>query len=322
MSGKINANVYIPPFEVVTCIGYFQNRACVYLVCIPFNPFFHLRRYFALSSQRLESLRTSSRASSPTSPPSTAFTTSSCCLSSKHASLENGERWKPKRGEMDCCEGMGSGSLPSQQEMYLSRACFSADFSCRSQIISPEILFSQINPITWFAGTLIPIKRLRRPGQIDFHNHFQSFYSCDPFVWLVGTPTLESETSCRNWLLSWRCTVNTWRTLTGPWTWSTPGHSGPHSSRALCRTYRWASILSHLCHHRWGLRLDHVSVFVLGPPETGGVREPDVAAPHAGASSEDSPLRAAAQRLPEEAARGRSGPKRCWKWDFAQLWVI
>lgn len=41
---------------------------------------------------------------------------------------------------------------------------------------------------------------------------------------------------------------------------------------------------------------------VSDPTETGCVWEPDVAAPHAGAGPEDSSLRAAAQRLPEEAA--------------------
>lgn len=52
--------------------------------------FFHCR-YFALSSQRLESLRTSLQGSSPTSPLSTASMTSSCSLSSRRALLENGE---------------------------------------------------------------------------------------------------------------------------------------------------------------------------------------------------------------------------------------
>lgn len=52
--------------------------------------FFHCR-YFALSSRRLESLRTSLRGSSPTSPLSTASMTSSCSLSLRHALQENGE---------------------------------------------------------------------------------------------------------------------------------------------------------------------------------------------------------------------------------------
>lgn len=50
------------------------------------------------------------------------------------------------------------------------------------------------------------------------------------------------------------------------------------------------------------------------PSEAGCVWEPDVAAPHAGAGSKDSSLRAVAQRLPEEAAWWRSGPKRCREW--------
>lgn len=58
-----------------------------YVVFFFFNPC----RYFALSSQRLESLRTSLQGSSPTSPLSTASTTSSCSLSSRHALLENGK---------------------------------------------------------------------------------------------------------------------------------------------------------------------------------------------------------------------------------------
>ena len=48
-------------------------------------------RYFALSSQRLESLRTSSQGSSPTSPPSTASTTSSCSPSWRRGLQESGK---------------------------------------------------------------------------------------------------------------------------------------------------------------------------------------------------------------------------------------
>jgi len=48
----------------------------------------------------------------------------------------------------------------------------------------------------------------------------------------------------------------------------------------------------------------------LDPTEAGRVWQPDAAAPHAGAGPEDPSLRAAAQGLPEEAARGRSGPER------------
>lgn len=58
-----------------------------------------------------------------------------------------------------------------------------------------------------------------------------------------------------------------------------------------------------------------VFVFVFEPSEAGCVWEPDVAAPHAGAGSKDSSLRAVAQRLSEEAAWRRSGPKRCREWD-------
>lgn len=42
--------------------------------------------------------------------------------------------------------------------------------------------------------------------------------------------------------------------------------------------------------------------------EGGALRQPDAAAPHAGTCSEDSPLRAAAQRLPPPAAQGRPRP--------------
>lgn len=49
-------------------------------------------------------------------------------------------------------------------------------------------------------------------------------------------------------------------------------------------------------------------VVVLVPAEGGALRQPDAAAPHAGTRPEDSPLRAAAQRLPAPAARGRPRP--------------
>lgn len=92
---------------------YRKERACFWLLVL-FILVCGLLRYFALSSQRLGSLRTSSRASSPTSPPSTASMTSSCCLISKRASLKNGE--KLKLGWSDSvaartwgCEVTGSG---------------------------------------------------------------------------------------------------------------------------------------------------------------------------------------------------------------------
>lgn len=56
--------------------------------------------------------------------------------------------------------------------------------------------------------------------------------------------------------------------------------------------------------------------FVFEPSETGSMREPDVAAPHAGASSKDSSVWAVAQRLPKETAGWRAGPKRRREWDI------
>lgn len=79
-------------FQNSTVVGVSRSEPACCWARIPLIHACGLRRYFALSSQRLGSLRTSSRASSPTSPPSTASMTSSCCLSSKHASLENGEK--------------------------------------------------------------------------------------------------------------------------------------------------------------------------------------------------------------------------------------
>lgn len=77
------------------------QRVCFFCLCLEgeqlsFILLHHFRlhflcRYFALSSQRLESLRTSLQGSSPTSLQSTASTISSCSRSSRLGLLENGE---------------------------------------------------------------------------------------------------------------------------------------------------------------------------------------------------------------------------------------
>lgn len=62
----------------------------------------------------------------------------------------------------------------------------------------------------------------------------------------------------------------------------------------------------------WTLKWQWTALFCVS--ESGGMWLFDVAAPHVGAGTESSPLRDAAQRLPEETASGRRRPPRRREW--------